>query len=196
MQSVNTDTSAIFVGVDDFSREELLRELKSGNKDRIEAARYKIFDLYVKLVTKIVKEYSSKKDNDDLYNAAYMELWELTEKLINLEHNNMTGYVIVSIHNFMKECRRRQYSRKLDYHTACIDVNYYCSPIHEAISKEMARRIVKTSQEKVILDLRLQGYSDKEIGEIFGHNKNWANVIRLRIGDRYLKMIGEKRWKK
>lgn len=57
--------------------------------------------------------------------------------------------------------------------------------------EDLCDRLELTYEERRIIDLRVKGYTQQEVGEIIGKKRQWIGFVLEKLQERYIKIFGE-----
>ncbi len=162
-----------------------------------------------------VSYYNCIAMSEDLDSSALLGLTVGANKLKNLKHDNVTGFLVLYIHNHLSECMKKSpmictprgrpgvTTVSLDAFCLHQDNHFRLLPnskrrwpvdLNSTLSKglnsrvrknELLEDLTKDDIERKLANLRIEGYTPPEIAEMLGVSLSTIYVVRQRIRDRY-----------
>lgn len=175
--------------IEDKRKLELLKLVRKGNTE----AKNELILGHVRLAVSIVDRYIiiySCRHSDDMLDSAAIEGLTVAVNRVeqgHLKHDNVTGYIIKFIHNYISECLRKlppvytprghSYPRYVGAEMLEIMVQED-NPHALIVVKDLIDCTIRNERERRIVDLRIIGYTDKEIAKIMDIPQ--VSVFRIR----------------
>jgi len=192
----------------------LIVEIKAGNVE----AGHRVVLSHVRLALSIAGRYLSLIDNksrsDDLVSAAVEGLCHGVNKIKNegLPHDNLTGYLTECIHRYVSEFlestpvvvmsgrTKRHYKQKgikskipitQELTEAIIEKQFDALPLSSIELDEILDKVVQSPTERSVIELRMEGRKDEEIGLLLGLSKSSVLLIRRELESRFVVLFGD-----
>ncbi len=159
-----------------------------------------------------VSYYNCISMSEDLDSSALLGLTVGVNKLKNLKHSNVTGFLVLYIHQHLSECmkkapmiytprgKQRVSTASLDSlaiyqdshlqslsnskRRGLINLNSTLSKVHVR-KNELLEDLTKDDIERKLANLGIEGYTPQEIAEMLGVSLSTIYVVRQKIRDRY-----------
>lgn len=165
---------------------------------------------FIPLLGQIVGRYCAKlgtlRYTDELMSSGLEGITYAIERVENghLNHDNLGGYVVSFIHQYLSTCTERlplvrvpggtvraYKKRKIDIpdrftRRRLKDVEYE-NPDHEL--SDLIDCVCVSNREKTILKMRQEGFTDSEIAEHIGVHRTTVSLTRREIGKRLLREL-------
>jgi len=133
-------------------------------------------------------------DSDEMVGAAMFGIVRAVDKIKDgqLEHDNITGYIVHYIHQECSESLRKNTTiptprKKPPKHifplTATTSTSY--DDFNIVDFEDVLEKIIENDEERLIIELRREGFMDKAIAEILGISRSQVTKSRLRLAKRY-----------
>ena len=179
--------------LDDDLKLEIVSELKAGNLSRKDQLILSHIRLAFAIAKRYIKKHNLSRLYDELNSAAAEGVIIAVDRISKgyLKHNNATGYIVKFVHNSIIQTwakqpivpspRNRNNTEThsfLDIH-ANFDDSKVIS-IHETLDC-----IIRTQRERRIVDLRIKGYTDVQIGAIMGMPHQTIQRLRKILRKRF-----------
>ncbi len=153
----------------------------------------RIIEGHLRLAISIVGRYMLFFDCnhlfDDLSGAAFEGVVVAANRLHTLKHNNVTGYIVRYIHNFVSVALKKSpvvptprghvpvKIKQIDHHD--------CGYSDDFVQSDILDNLTRTKEERNIVDLRIKGYTDQEIANTLKIPTTRVFRIRKTLKERY-----------
>lgn len=152
--------------------------------------------LVIAIVARNVHRAWHKKD--DLIGEALLSLVEAVDRFpIVAKDNNIVPYIVKTVSyrlrsairtNIVKERTARRTGQVIELRQLTKKISKHLTVEHKVYKfelDEIAAKAVETEEEETILDLCLQGYKDREIGEVIGKSNSYVAKRRYKVFERF-----------
>lgn len=170
--------------------EDLIIKLRAGQAT--EQDKLEIYKAYCRLATTIATDYKYKvplKLRDDIFSEAQYALIKAIDEAPNkMYDNNFVKFLRARIKTIIRNFIRKEYKNKIDESIqedpSKLDFSYNELELNEEI-----KNIFKTTLERQIIVLLIEGYNNKEIAEILNKSperiSQYRSIIKKKIKSLY-----------
>lgn len=184
------------VKIEDERKLELLKLIREGS---VEAKNELILGhvrLAVSIVDRYIGNFGCKFLDEELDDAAIVGIVVAVNRIEqgHLKHDNVTGYIVMFIHNHVSSYLRKSfivpmprghpYKRNISIHSSRNDRDKNYDPWARDTNpgallevKDLIDCSIRNEQERRVVDLKIAGYTDKEVAKIM----DMAQVTVFRI---------------
>jgi len=179
--------------LDDDLKLEIVTELKAGNADRKDQLILAHVRLALSIANRHIKRHNLSNLYDELNSAAVEGVIIAVDRILkgHLTHNDATPYIIKFIHHLINLCVSKQpivpspRNRNNTKSHSFLDVHAHHDNSGIAGIKETLDCIIRTRRERRIVDLRIKGYTDVQIGAIMGMPHQTIQRLRKILRKRF-----------
>jgi hypothetical protein len=196
-------------------KEKLICKIRAGDREAAHLAILSHIYLSLNLVKNYKRSLGSRIRWDELLSAALEGLCHGVNKIKEegLPHNNLTGYLIETMHRFISDHlekfpmvripgRTKRYRRQIGKElrqpetrelTESIVESHFCDTRKKVSAleiEEILGKIIQSPTEKSIIDLRMLGYKDAEIAFQLGLSKTSIFLMRRELERRFVTIFG------
>lgn len=181
------------VGMGEARKLETLELIRKGNTE----AKNELIMCHVRLAISIVDRYILKFNcrhlDDELDDAAIEGVIVAIDRVQRgyLKHDNVTAYIVVVVHRYISDCLRKSsliptprghvYRKSVQIQ----EDNVCCDPKTSLETRDLINCTIKNEQERRVVDLKIKGFTDKEVGEIMDIPQITVFRIRQTLKTRY-----------
>ena len=180
-------------GVEESRKLELLKLTKEGNIE----SRDELIMSHIRLALSIVNRYigwhQCRYMRGELDDAAIGGVVYALDRVSkgHLAHDNVTGYIVHFIHNFVSACfqkatlipKPRGHFRPQAHSIKENSVHYDPRAMSEL--KDLINCTIETADERRIVDLKIAGYTDSQVGAIMAIPQTRVFRIRQTLKQRF-----------
>ena len=167
----------------------LIKALRSGDRNAINNAFKDIYETYVKLIAFVVGEYVKDEETvKDLVNETFLKLFNSADKV----SENVKYYLVTTAKNLAVDHNKRIKREKASL--SIVDIPYedeYSLDYTEAV--ENLKKHLKGEEVDIILMHVIYGYTFKEIAVKLGKKQNTVITLYNRAIKRYKKEVYEEK---
>lgn len=158
---------------------ELLPELKNGSYP----ARDELIEGHIRLVLGISNQFAKKFPalKEDIESKSYDVLVDKLEKLRSgkntIEHTNLGGFINKCIVGELRRFTKKEVEIFKKNREFEVDIESADTTFNRLV-EDIQNDVVFTETEKILLTMRIQGYTDSEIGEKLGVTQQRVWLVR------------------
>ena len=148
--------------------------------------RDKLVMAFVPAASSIAASYrrTTGLNYDDLQGEAILGVVDAVSRMAGLAHNNIGGYVNQYIHQYCKK-----YIKSFPPAIEIPDEPEGRED-NETDVKEILNSLPQDEKEARVLELKMQGLSDSEVGKVMGYTRQHIWSIRMSLVTRFRRMVG------
>lgn len=174
------------ISIEDKRKLELLKLTREGNDEAQDELILGHVRLAVSIVDRYIVHFNCRYLDDELDDAAIEGIVVAVDRIRqgHLKHDNVTAYIVVVVHRFIADCLwksslvRVPRGHHYRWGTPIREDSVNCNPSKMIETRDLIDHVIRSKQERRIVDLRIAGYTDREIGKIMDIPK--VTVFRTR----------------
>lgn len=179
--------------IEDERKLELLGLIRVGNKKAKDELILSHIRLVVSIVDRYISNFNCRYLADELEDAAIEGLIVAISRVEQgcLKHDNVTGYIVIIVHRYVSDCLRKSslipaprghiFRQGIPIHEGSVS----CNPGEMSEIRDLIDCSIRSKKERRVVDLKIKGFTDKEVGEIMDIPQTAVFRIRQTLKTRF-----------